>query len=157
MLTGIIATVSVPIIIQRFIFNDDDNSTNNEIISELDNSLDPELEKWLLKYSDQEECCGQNLNYAGAFTIKGRRPSMEDRFAMVEIPILPDGVDGSVVRLFSVLDGHGGQVRFNQQVNNFHFLVYLYNYLLAKFLRDNFMIEYFYFIHSMLLNLSRGT
>ena len=114
MLTGIIATVSVPIIIQRFIFNDD-NSTSNELISEFDYSLDPELEKWLLKYSDQEECCGKNLNYAGAFTIKGRRPSMEDRFAMVEIPILPDEVDGSVVRIFSVLDGHGGQVRFNQQ------------------------------------------
>jgi hypothetical protein len=76
--------------------------------------LDPEVEKWLLKYSFQEECCGDHLNDAGVFSIKGRRQSMEDRFAMIEIPILPDG-DGSVVRIFSVLDGHGGQVRRSKQ------------------------------------------
>ena len=112
MLTAIIVTVSVPIILQKFIFKDD-NSTKNELISEP--KLDPEVEKWLLKYSFQEECCGDHLNDAGVFSIKGRRQSMEDRFAMIEIPILPDDDDGSVVRIFSVLDGHGGQVRESKQ------------------------------------------
>ena len=34
---------------------------------------------------------------------------MEDRFGMVQIPV-PHLPDEPIVRLFAVLDGHGGQV-----------------------------------------------
>lgn len=41
--------------------------------------------------------------------FKGRRQTMEDRFGMVQIPV-PHLPDEPIVRLFAVLDGHGGQV-----------------------------------------------
>ena len=39
---------------------------------------------------------------------------MEDRFALVQIPV-PHLPNENIVRLFCVMDGHGGQVR-----NTFH-------------------------------------
>ena len=40
---------------------------------------------------------------------KGKRATMEDRFALVQIPI-PHLSNAPIVRMFAVLDGHGGQV-----------------------------------------------
>ena len=59
--------------------------------------------------STQEECCEQRLADAAVFAIKGRRATMEDRFAMVQVPI-PHLADNPVVRIFAIMDGHGGQV-----------------------------------------------
>lgn len=57
-----------------------------------------------------EESCEQKAADAAVFAIKGRRPTMEDRFDMVQIPV-PHLPDHPIVRLFLILDGHGGQVR----------------------------------------------
>ena len=46
--------------------------------------------------------------------VLGRRQTMEDRFALVQIPV-PHLPNENIVRLFCVMDGHGGQVR-----NTFH-------------------------------------
>ena len=51
---------------------------------------------------------------AAVFALKGRRQTMEDRFALVQIPV-PHLPNENIVRLFCVMDGHGGQVR-----NTFH-------------------------------------
>ena len=47
---------------------------------------------------------------AAVFALKGRRQTMEDRFALVQIPV-PHLPNENIVRLFCVMDGHGGQVR----------------------------------------------
>lgn len=39
-----------------------------------------------------------------AYSIKGRRPHMEDRFQVHQ------GVNGSKISLFGIFDGHGGEV-----------------------------------------------
>ena len=56
-----------------------------------------------------EESCEQKSADAAVFALKGRRQTMEDRFALVQIPV-PHLPDENIVRLFCVMDGHGGQV-----------------------------------------------
>ena len=56
-----------------------------------------------------EESCEQKSADAAVFALKGRRQTMEDRFALVQIA-LPHLHDEPIVRLFAILDGHGGQV-----------------------------------------------
>ena len=68
--------------------------------------------------SIQEECCEQRLADAAVFAIKGRRATMEDRFAMVQVPI-PHLADNPVVRIFAIMDGHGGQVMCKQTADVF--------------------------------------
>lgn len=58
-----------------------------------------------------EESSEQKSADAAVFAIKGRRQTMEDRFALVQIPV-PHLPDKPIVRLFAVLDGHGGHVSF---------------------------------------------
>ena len=65
--------------------------------------------------SNNEESCEQKLADAAVFAVKGRRATMEDRFALIQVPI-PHLVDAPVVRIFAVLDGHGGQVSRNCSV-----------------------------------------
>ena len=65
-----------------------------------------------LPTSSNEESCEQKTADAAVFALKGRRQSMEDRFALVQIPV-PHFPDEPIVRLFAVLDGHGGQVQLN--------------------------------------------
>ena len=62
--------------------------------------------------SNNEESCEQKLADAAVFAVKGRRATMEDRFALIQVPI-PHLVNAPVVRIFAVLDGHGGQVSRN--------------------------------------------
>ena len=62
--------------------------------------------------SNNEESCEQKLADAAVFAVKGRRATMEDRFALIQVPI-PHLVNAPVVRIFAVLDGHGGQVSHN--------------------------------------------
>lgn len=61
---------------------------------------------WQETYPDRT-CCS-----AAAFAVQGRRPTMEDRFSVVKIDHQEGGSSSSgAVRLFAVMDGHGGEVR----------------------------------------------
>ena len=56
-----------------------------------------------------EESSEQKVADAAVFALKGRRATMEDRFAMIQVPV-PHLPDQPIVRIFAILDGHGGQV-----------------------------------------------
>ena len=56
-----------------------------------------------------EESSEQKVADAAVFALKGRRPTMEDRFALVQVPV-PHLPEMPIVRIFAILDGHGGQV-----------------------------------------------
>ncbi len=59
--------------------------------------------------TSNEDSLEQRSADAAVFAIKGRRPGMEDRFVLVQIPT-PHLPEDPIVRLFAILDGHGGQV-----------------------------------------------
>ena len=67
-----------------------------------------------------EESSEQKVADAAVFALKGRRATMEDRFAMIQVPV-PHLPDQPIVRIFAILDGHGGQVS-DHTVRNLHFL-----------------------------------
>ena len=67
------------------------------------------LIKGFFHLPSNEESCEQKSADAAVFALKGRRQTMEDRFALVQIPV-PHLPEENIVRLFCVMDGHGGQV-----------------------------------------------
>ena len=48
-------------------------------------------------------------NGAAAFSLQGRRPTMEDRYVMIDIPPPENSVSRKRTKLYSVMDGHGGE------------------------------------------------